>query len=124
MIGYKPFYHANQFLTDNVSGILFAFCLWVFPENKNVSISPLFVKRFRKIADYTFPIYVLHYPIIKLTKVLFVNVFSVDKQFYLSILISIVVSVFLGEIFERNRSLWNRLFKNIINGINVFLIRK
>ena len=76
-IGYKPFYHANQFLTDNISGVLFAFTLWVFPENNKIHISPNFVKKIRKIADYTFPIYVLHYPILKLCKLVFID------QFYL-----------------------------------------
>ncbi len=124
LIGYKPFYHANQFVTDNISGILFALSLCVFPENNRISISPIFVNRFRKIADYTFPIYVLHYPILKLCKVLLMNKFDVYGQFYLSIFISIIISILLGNFFERYRELWSTLFKKIFRSKSVLVIRE
>lgn len=110
LIGYKPFYFANQFLTDFITGLLFALSIMVLPENKELNISDKFVKQFREIADYTFPIYILHYPILKLCKALMEYKLHLDIQFYLSLLISLLISVLLGKLFGKFRSNWTEFF--------------
>ena len=109
-IGSKPFYFANQFVTDWITGFLFAFSLWVFPEKCFFEIPDLWVKVIRKIADFTFPIYVLHYPTILFCKGALVVGLSVKAQFYVSMSLALAVSILLGHIFETYRYLWRNFF--------------
>jgi peptidoglycan/LPS O-acetylase OafA/YrhL len=115
LLGYQPFYFANQFITDFITGVLFAFSIILLPDYKPLKISAKFIKQFRKIADYTFPIYVLHYPILKLCKVIMQDKLYLDNQFYLSLLLSLVISVVLGNFFEKFRHNWSVFFVSIIN---------
>jgi peptidoglycan/LPS O-acetylase OafA/YrhL len=91
----------------------------LIPEKQITFISPNFVSQFRKIADYTFPLYVLHMPILKLLKVIMQNKFNLNDQFYLSLFISIIVCVLLGTFFEKLRPTWSKFFQNIVEKIFV-----
>jgi peptidoglycan/LPS O-acetylase OafA/YrhL len=114
LLGYKPFYFANQFLTDFITGILFGFSIILLPDYKSLNISDRFIKQFRKIADYTFPIYVLHYPILKLSKVVLQDKFNLDNQFYLAVALSLIISVLIGGFLEKFRYKWSEFFENIL----------
>ncbi len=114
LLGQKPFYFANQFITDIVSGILFALSIMLLPDYKPLKISSKFINQFRKIADYTFPIYVLHYPILKLCKVIMRDKLILDNQFYLSLILSLLISVALGNFFEKFRHNWSSFFERLI----------
>ncbi len=114
LLGIKPFYFANQFLTDTISGILFSLTIILLPEKKSLNISDWFIKQFRKIADYTFPIYVFHFPLLKLLKLVMIGKLNINNQFYLSVIISLFVSIILGALFEKLRPYWSKLFENLI----------
>ncbi|MCW2118494.1 acyltransferase family protein [Flavobacterium sp. 7A] len=124
VIGYKPLYFANQFCTDLISGILFAVTIFLFPTNLQMTISDKFVKQFRTVADFTFPIYVLHYPILQLCKVVLNNAGDMQLQFYVSILVSLFFSVVFGYFFNKYRILWTTLFEKIFNRYNFISINK
>ncbi len=102
LLGIKPFYFANQFLTDTIIGIWFSISILFLPENKSFGISDIFIKQFRKIADFTFPIYVFHFPILNLLKLVMVNKLNINYQFYLSIIVSLFVSILLGSFFKKS----------------------
>jgi peptidoglycan/LPS O-acetylase OafA/YrhL len=63
-IGYKPLYYANQFVTDWAVGLFIAATLWILPTGDHLSTELKFANWFRKAADLTFPLYVLHFPLI------------------------------------------------------------
>ena len=113
-IGDAPFYFANQFVTDWVVGLCLATALWLLPPVTSGStskpISPAFVKRVRALADLTFPIYVFHFPLLVLVRVVFGNHVGDPVQFGLAILGALVVSSVLGMMLERQRANWTRFF--------------
>ena len=112
-IGEAPFYFANQFVTDWVVGLFLAVSLWLLPPASNLTgsqIPPLFVKRFRAVADLTFPIYVFHFPLLVLVRVIFGNHVGDPVQFFLAILGALIISSMLGMAMDRQRLKWSCFF--------------
>lgn len=112
-IGHKPFYMANQFLTDWAVGLIFAFSLWAFPMKEFANIPIIWVKKIRRMADFTFPIYVLHYPSLLFCKGVLMDRMSINYQIFISLSFTLFISIVLGATFEHYRSKWTMLFSNI-----------
>lgn len=109
-LGTKPMYFASQFLTDWLIGLLFATILWLLPSGNDSVKSTQSVVRFRKIADITFPIYVLHYPILVLCLALFdlrLRDFTQFAELFITVLL---VSGFIGFLLELQRPFWVQFF--------------
>lgn len=68
---------------------------------------------YRKCADLTFPIYVLHFPLI----VLYCSIFGLNdgntNQMWSAIILVLLVCIIIGTILERNRFIWNLFFKKV-----------
>jgi peptidoglycan/LPS O-acetylase OafA/YrhL len=125
IIGYKPLYYANQFITDWVVGIFIAAALWILPTGNSLSKSNKWANRFRGIADLTFPIYVLHFPLLVLYRCLFGYKMNNVVQMWQAIISVIVISSIIGLLLEKQRPLWNKLFKWILSRIkNVVMKNK
>jgi peptidoglycan/LPS O-acetylase OafA/YrhL len=113
-IGYAPLYYANQFVTDWLVGLFIAAALWILPTGNHLSTELKFANWFRKGADLTFPLYVLHFPLLVLWKALF-GLKENDTTQLWEVLISVLVSAsLLGVLLEMQRPMWTRFFKRLL----------
>jgi peptidoglycan/LPS O-acetylase OafA/YrhL len=121
VIHLKPLYYANQFFTDWVIAIFVATALWMLPSgNSNQPISKR-AKLFRKIADLTFPLYVLHFPLLVLWRATIGIQYDSFGQLCVAITFVLVTAAIIGYFLEKQRPLWSRLFKWLLtNGRNFF----
>jgi len=110
-IGYKPLYYANQFVTDWVVGVFVAAALWILPTGDQPKAEVKFANLIRKLADLTFPLYVLHFPLIVLYRALFGFRQYDMVQLWEAIISVFVVACVLGILLEMQRPVWTRFFK-------------
>jgi len=122
MIGYKPLYYANQFVTDWVAGFFIAIPLWILPTTDIAAKKTRWTTAFRYIADLTFPLYVLHFPLLILWRCLFGYRLNDTVQLWEAIISVIIAAGLLGVLLEEQRPLWDTFFKWLLNHVkNVFL---
>lgn len=118
-LGHKPFFYANRFVTDWMTGILFALAVWFLPSaNVSSSIEQDWVKNLRAIADLSFPLYILHYPLLILWRTVFGWRMNDIGQMFIAITGVTIIACVIGLFLERQRGLWIRLFKWILGRIN------
>jgi len=127
----EHFYFANQFVTDWIVGICFGTALWLISKVQFFKISKDFLKSFRKFADLTFPIYVLHFPLLVLWQSIVGTYTSNFFHVWLAIVGVLIVSSLLGLLFESQRKIWLLLFTRILITVKrakmllqAFLLRK
>jgi peptidoglycan/LPS O-acetylase OafA/YrhL len=116
-----PFFWASQFFTDYLIGILFGISIWLLPLMDS-HIQPLKdsngdFKYFRKIANMTFPIYVLHFPILVLIKSIFYQFNMVWWTPFICCLFTLILCISIGLVLEHYRLWWVNFFKILINKI-------
>lgn len=115
IIHFKPLYYANQFFTDWIIGIFIAGALWLLPNGRpEHQPSPAEIG-FRKIADLTFPLYVLHFPLMLLWQALFGIHFNDITQLWRALVAVVITSAVIGVFLERQRPIWSAMFKKILN---------
>lgn len=114
-IGAPPLFFSGQFLTDWVNGLLFATALWFLPLSTQAVPSKKWVGWFRKIADLTFPIYVLHNPLLILSQVVFGYEKYNDAQMWKVIIVVLITAALLGLLLEKQRHLWTKFFRKILS---------
>ena len=112
-IGYEPLYYANQFLTDWIVGLFIAFALWIMPAGANNVSELRFSIWLRKAADLTFPLYVLHFPLLILWRCIFGYHPYNAIELWEAIISVLIVACLLGVLLEMQRSLWVGFFKRI-----------
>lgn len=115
-IGHAPFFFANQFVTDWAVGIFVALGIWLvpaLPTQGQRRIPSVLVRRVRAVADLTFPIYVMHFPLLVLWRALFGTQVDDLGQYALAVTAAALVSSMLGVFLERKRPMWSRLFRRI-----------
>ena len=110
-IGQRPLFFAGQFMTDWVVGLFVAGSLWLLPTSAAPVPAAGWVSRIRQAADLTFPIYVLHYPLLILWRGLWGKRLHDESQMLLALTSVLVVATLLGLLLERQRPAWVRLFK-------------
>ena len=110
----KPLYFTNQFITDWISGLCIAFVLWVLPTGNEHSTEHKWAGLFRKVADLTFPLYVLHFPLLVLWRGLFGLKVNNQLQMWQAIIFAILMSAIIGVLLEKQRHLWSGFFKWLI----------
>ncbi|MEO7216460.1 acyltransferase [Mucilaginibacter sp.] len=113
-IGYKPLYYANQFVTDWIVGLFVAATLWILPTGDHLSTEHKFANVFRKAADLTFPLYVLHFPLLVLWRALFGYKAYDTAQLWQALISVLIVASLLGVLLEMQRPLWTRFFKQVL----------
>ncbi|MFD1874991.1 acyltransferase family protein [Hymenobacter bucti] len=112
VVGYKPFFYANQFVSDWVIGVLFALAVWFLPAaSASTSAERGWVSAFRAVADLSFPLYILHYPLLILWRAVFGWRMNDMGQMWLAIIGITLVAGVIGLLLERQRGLWIRFFK-------------
>ena len=111
-IGTPPFFFANEFATDTAAGLCVAVALWLLPSGRPTVPGGL-IDRFRALADLTFPIYVLHFPLLILWHVCF-GLNAEDRgQYRVALATVLVVAALLGLVLERQRPRWRRTFARL-----------
>jgi peptidoglycan/LPS O-acetylase OafA/YrhL len=111
-IGTAPFFFANEFVTDTAAGLCVAIALWLLPTGRP-AVPGGMVDRFRVLADLTFPIYVLHFPLLILWRVIFGLRVEDHGQYVLALGSVLVVAAMLGLVLERLRPRWSRAFARL-----------
>ncbi|MGJ8716051.1 MAG: acyltransferase family protein [Maribacter stanieri] len=119
-LGQEPMFYSNQFLTDYAIGLILTIGLIILPLGKsNMSVNR-FVPTFRKLGDLTFPIYVLHHPMLILWRTLFGFEPNNKADMWIAIIFILIISSSLGLLLEKQRYIYNNLFKW---GVNLFSLR-
>lgn len=113
-IGHAPFFFGNQFVTDWSIGFFVAMALWLIPATTSaVAPSRSIVERVRAWADLTFPIYVLHFPLLVLWRVLFGTDVESWTDYGMATASVLLISGCLGLLLESWRSFWVLQFRRL-----------
>jgi peptidoglycan/LPS O-acetylase OafA/YrhL len=113
VLGGKPFFLSNQFLTDWVVGLLVSLAMWLLPEDGH-SPNGAGVELLRTCGDLSFPLYVFHYPLFVLWRALFGWQADSALQMSAAIVGVTVATILLGLLAEKGRPRWARFFAGII----------
>ncbi|MCX6219059.1 acyltransferase family protein [Spirosoma sp.] len=123
-LGRSPLYYANQFITDWISGLIFAFSLWLLPTVAQAPARPnRWIERFRDIANMTFPLYVLHHPLLILWRAVRGYQPGSLTDMWQAIVVVTLVSAVLGVLMDKQRFLWDRLFTFLLNKVKQLTIK-
>ena len=114
-IGTKPMYFAGQFIKDWLLGLLLGTLFWLLPLIQIKQESSPLINRFRKLADLTYTIYLIHLPLIYL----FIQFIDLNKinlvRFFIYSSLIIIISGSLGYVLESKRKFWNLLFEKLFS---------
>jgi peptidoglycan/LPS O-acetylase OafA/YrhL len=115
-LGQAPLFFAGQFITDLIIGVFVALALWMLPQrnNKSVNKNNILINAIRKLADLTFPLYVLHDPLLVLIRSFWKTRLFDTAQMWTVIVIVFVLSMLLGVMMEKGRKRWVTFFGKIL----------
>ncbi|WP_046242985.1 acyltransferase family protein [Hymenobacter terrenus] len=116
-VGAAPLFMTAQFATDWVVGGLVGLAIWSLPGG-HPALSHGWVKPLRRAADLSFPLYVLHFPLIVLWRVVFGWRVNDLQQMWQVVLGVGLVAGGLGVLFENQRPRWIRFFEWLLHSIN------
>lgn len=120
-MGKPPLVFASQFFTDWITAFFIGFALWILPLEYKHKQQSKWVSLIRAAADLTFPLYVLHNPLLILYDAIFKNTVYEISQLWKPSLLILIVSVILGVVLEKQRYLWSRLFNFLVFHLKVRL---
>jgi peptidoglycan/LPS O-acetylase OafA/YrhL len=118
-IGKSPLFFSNQFITDYVLGFIIAVSLWILPSGNNVKGKSIWIERYRIVADLTFPLYVLHFPLLVLYRAMFLYHVNNAAQMWNALFAVMIVSLIMGYFMEQRRPLWIKFFRWQFNLIRI-----
>lgn len=124
-IGTSPLFFSAGFITDFITGICFALSLWFFPNVKLFNVNTQrFYHYIRKISDLTFPIYILHFPLINLYKAFFK--FSINNlfSFFMILIFVLSVAIVCGIFLEKFRNYYIIFFNKFFLTLNKLASKK
>lgn len=112
-LGNAPLFFSGQFITDTITGIFIALSLTVMPTG-GTSVAKI-VRPIRKAADLTFPIYVLHFPLLILYDSLSGQSVSHANQLVVPTLVVLLACILIGLMLEKYRRIWDAGFQTMFN---------
>jgi peptidoglycan/LPS O-acetylase OafA/YrhL len=115
VIHLKPLYYANQFFTDWIVGLFIGAALWILPNGNPSHQHTATELWFRKVADLTFPLYVLHFPLLLLWHAAFGIHFNDITQLWYALLTTVSIAFAIGLFLEKQRPLWSAFFKWLLH---------
>lgn len=119
-LGFKPFYYANQFVGDITAGIFVGIALWSIKGLSTVRPSPSIFNQVKKISDITFPLYLMHFPVLVIMRALLLKTsFDTATNCIISGIITLVIVSVIGLFFEGKRKWWYNLFGNWLNVVRI-----
>jgi peptidoglycan/LPS O-acetylase OafA/YrhL len=114
-LGGAPLFYAGQFITDFIIGIFIAAALWMLPQyNTKPAAKSAAINFVRKLADLTFPLYVLHDPLLVLIRAFWKTKLFDSVQMWTAIVIVFIVCVLIGTLMENTRKHWISFFKKAL----------
>ncbi|OUJ71199.1 acyltransferase family protein [Hymenobacter crusticola] len=113
-LGRVPWFFASQFLTDWVVGLCMAVALWMLPSPRSSKAAPKWIGQFRQVADLTFPIYVLHFPLLVLWRALFAQHLYDATQLAQALGTVLILAAIIGVLLEKQRTVWVRFFQGLL----------
>ncbi|HVX49944.1 MAG TPA: acyltransferase [Chitinophagaceae bacterium] len=106
-------YWASPFISDFIAALFIAFAFWLLELSPRPALINNKIKFFRKIADLTFPIYILHYPCLVLIKSFITG--SSLVTMYLALVLTLAFCFFVGLYIEKlhvsGKTVFKRLFR-------------
>lgn len=117
-LGNTPLFFSGQFITDIISGIFVALALAFMPNGG--AITSALTSSIRKAADLTFPIYVLHFPILLLYDGLSNESILFAHQLALPTVMVVLCCIIIGIALEKYRPIWNALFDRLYDYVASF----
>lgn len=108
---------ADKYLSDGIVSLFVAGAFYLLPNGRKNQINLGLEANFRIIADLTFPIYVMHFPLLVLSRVIFSHLDNKTYQFLLSLIFVFICCAVIGYYLERKRKYWNNFFKSSIEFI-------
>ncbi|HEX5152906.1 MAG TPA: acyltransferase [Parafilimonas sp.] len=126
-VGYKPLYMANAFISDMLTGFFAAISMWFLPTNTERRLNnSASVSRFRFYANLTYPLYLLHFPILVLLSTILHNYnFAAINNYFIGLVSTLILCFLLGAFFEREKGFWDHLFqKEYIKKVNGYTLEK
>lgn len=118
-LGQPPLYYANQFIKDDVLGLFLAAALYAITQVESVKKQPPLGKAVRQIADLTFPLYLLHFPLLVLWQGVFPKRQGDIMQFTLAMVGVLATTTVAGILLESKRNWWGNLFGYLLKLLNV-----
>lgn len=122
-LGTPPLYFAAQFLTDWLIGLLIGMALWLLPQGSKHQKQVKWTNGIRAAADLTFPLYVLHNPLLVLWTAIYSGKIQSPKDLWLPILSVLVIAAIIGYILEKYRYLWTTMFKYLFSNLHTRLMK-
>ena len=118
---HPPLFWAAAFFTDWIVAVFVALAIWLFPTDVEQPLEDTkLLQKVRSVANLTFPIYVLHYPLLVLMKCILLGILSRATLSVLSGMLSLVICIFLGLLFEACKSKWKDFFTSLLTRITGF----
>jgi len=122
-LGTPKMFWGAAFITDWIVGIFVALAIWLLPTDVEPKLKDSkALKNVRMIANLTFPIYVLHFPLLVLAKCILPVSLSRELQWTFGGSLTLLVCVVLGLLFESYKNSWKEFFDKLLN-IAVRLIK-
>jgi len=116
--GASPLFYGATFFTDWIVGLFIAFAIWLLPSDIETPLKDsVSLKRMRIIANLTFPIYVLHFPLLVLVKSILPSSISLFTQSIIGGILALIVCVILGLWVESYKNSWKGLFEWLFNTV-------
>jgi len=107
-LGIYPLVYANQFSTDWIIGFSIALSFWFLPLH-SAGVNQIFYKAVRAGAELTFPLYVLHFPLIILWNAAFNTTNGVLIGDLWQVIFGVlVICCGIGLLLDKYRYIWTR----------------
>ena len=117
-VGKPPLIWAAAFFTDWIVGIFVALAIWLMPTDVEPKLKDSkALKNVRIIANLTFPIYVLHFPVLVLSRCILPGSLNRDQQWAVGGSITLFICIILGLLFESYKNTWKELFDWILSNV-------
>jgi peptidoglycan/LPS O-acetylase OafA/YrhL len=117
IVGYKPLFMANAFMSDILTGIFAAASIWLLPTKPHPTLkesAPM--PRFRFYANLTYPVYLMHFPILVLcSSILLKYNFNDLINYCVGLGTTLAICLFLGSYFEKRKGWWYSFFDKLIH---------
>ena len=109
---------ADKFISDFIISFIIGLIFYLLPYGTKATTYSIAIRWFRKLADLTFPIYVLHFPLLVLSESILPHIFtSKFTLFWCSIVSVFIVCSTIGLFLEKFKSFWTSLFSYVIKAL-------
>lgn len=117
-IGTQPWFFASQFISDWITGICVAFALWNLPQGVRKDSQKQAVKLLRNFADLTFPLYIIHLPVLYVYQALVKPDIHQGNALTITTIVVLAASLLISYALDKQRLLWSGFFKGLFKRLS------